>query len=66
MDELTGERQAKFVKSKLEYLDDKKRYPEVDISKKIICSGQLKSNRGPVSLSYNIANFNLLTEDMHD
>jgi len=50
VDELTGERQANFVKSQLEYLDPKHRSVEVEISRKIICSGQLKTNRGPVSI----------------
>ena len=48
VDDLTGERQCRFFLSKFEYLDEKQRCSYVDESRNLICSGQLKSNRGTV------------------
>lgn len=49
VDDLAGERQSRFFQSKLEYLDDKQRCSYVEESRFLLCSGQLKTNRGTVS-----------------
>ncbi|XP_018668324.2 uncharacterized protein LOC100175479 [Ciona intestinalis] len=46
VDDLTGERQSRFILSKLDFLDDKQKCPELEESRALICSGQLKSSRG--------------------
>ncbi|XP_039259087.2 uncharacterized protein LOC120335619 isoform X1 [Styela clava] len=46
VDETTGEQQCRYIRSKLEYLDDKHKSSFVDNSRLMLCSGQLKNNRG--------------------
>lgn len=49
VDGTTGEQQCRYVRSKLEYLDEKQKSPFVENSRLMLCSGQLKNNRGTVS-----------------
>uniref|UniRef100_H2YJV2 DH domain-containing protein n=1 Tax=Ciona savignyi TaxID=51511 RepID=H2YJV2_CIOSA len=46
VDDLTGERQSQLIINKLDFLDEKQRCPELEQSRSVICSGQLKSSRG--------------------
>lgn len=55
VDEKTGEQQCIYIRSKFEYLDDKQRSPLIENSKLLLCSGQLKSVRGTVSINQAIA-----------
>lgn len=48
VDETTGEQQCRYIRSKLEYLDEKQKSPFVENSRLMLCSGQLKNNRGTV------------------